>query len=125
MKVGAGILGILWGIFALLTFGLFYGGFQSLAEDFHRTVGIDPGVQHNAQIEKYIGLGLPLLALGGGMISFGQGALGGLMMIGSAAGIYWKTQNFIGLVLAGPLAIAGVIAIIGQMAGGKGVQIGR
>jgi hypothetical protein len=123
MKVGAGILGILWGIFALLTFGLFYGGFHSLAEEFQRGVGTDPA---QANIDKYIGVGLPLLALGGGAISFSQGMLGGLMMIGSAAGIYWKTQqSFIGLVLAGPLALAGVIAIIGELSGGKSARIGR
>jgi hypothetical protein len=123
MKVGAGILGILWGIFALLTFGLFYGGFQSLAEEFQRGVGTNP---EHAQIDKYIGVGLPLLALGGGTISFGQGAIGGLMMLGSAAGIFWKTQHsFIGLVLAGPLALAGLIAIIGELSGGKSARIGR
>jgi hypothetical protein len=123
MKVGAGILGILWGIFALLTFGLFYGGFHSLAEELQRGVGTDPAQAH---IDKYVGIGLPLLALGGGTISFGQGAIGGLMLIGSAAGIYWKMeQSFMGLVLAGPLALAGIIAIIGELTGGKSVNLGR
>jgi hypothetical protein len=123
MKVGAGILGILWGIFALLTFGLFYGGFHSLSEELQRGVGTDPAQAH---IDKYIGIGLPLLALGGGTISFGQGVIGGLMMIGSAVGIYIKMQQtFMGLVLAGPLALAGLIAIIGEFAGGKGPNLGR
>jgi hypothetical protein len=125
MKVGAGILGILWGFFALLTFGLFYGAFQSAAEEFHRAVGDSTGAQSQAHINKYVGIGLPLLALGGGAISFSQGFIGGLMMIGSAVGIYIKMQQtFMGLVLAGPLALAGVIAIIGELAGGKSVRIG-
>jgi len=123
MKVGAGILGILWGIFALLTFGLFYGGFHSLAEELQRGVGTDPAQAH---LDKYIGIGLPLLALAGGTISFGQGAIGGLMLLGSAAGIFWKAeQSFIGLVLAGPLALAGLIAIIGELSGGKSARIGH
>ncbi len=115
MKVGAGILGILWGIIALLTFGLFYGGFQSLAEEVQHGVGTDA---HQAHID--IGIGLPLLALGGGTISFGQGLIGGVMLLGSAAGMFIKTQqSFLGLVLAGPLALAGLIAIVGQFTGGK------
>lgn len=122
MKVGAGILGILWGIFALLTFGLFYGGFHSLAEEIQRGVGTSA---QQSQIDKYWGIGLPLLALAGGTISFGQGAIGGLMLLGSAAGIFWKTeQSFLGLVLAGPLALAGLIALIGEFSGGKSARIG-
>jgi hypothetical protein len=65
------------------------------------------------------------LALGGGTIAFGQGLIGGLMMIGSAVGMYVKTQQtFVGLVLAGPLALAGLIAIVGQFTGGKSGSIG-
>ncbi len=117
MKIGAGILGILWGIFALLTFGIFYGGFHSLLEE------IQTGTATNARqdmIEKYIGIGLPLVALMGGTISFGQGLLGGMLMIGAAGGIFWKMdETFMGIVLAGPLALAGLIAIVGEFSGGK------
>lgn len=125
MKVGAGILGILWGILALLTFGVGYGGLQAIIDDFQHSTGVQISSQPHSPYDKYIGLGLPLLALGGGAISFSQGFVGGLMMIGSAAGMYIKMdQTFMGLVLAGPLAIAGVIAILGELAGGKSVKIG-
>lgn len=117
MKKGAGIVGILWGLFALLTFGLFYGGLQSLAEEVQRGIGANA---QEAQLGKYWGIGLPLLALGGGAISFGQGFLGGLMMIASAAGMWWKLEHsYFALVLAGPLALAGLIAILGEMSGGR------
>src|SRR5262249_4469352 len=96
-----------------------HGGFHSILQEIHNGTGSTANA-HQDMIEKYIGIGLPLLALLGGTISFGQGLLGGVMMIAAAGGMFWKMEEtFMGLFLAGPLALAGLVAIIGELGGGK------
>jgi hypothetical protein len=103
MKKGAGIVGILFGIFAFLTFGMYFGGGGAIAEAAGEAGG---------EMDKYIGLGIPLLAIAGGAISFGQPQIGGLFMLLSAAGVFYKTDvDFFGLAIGAPIAVAGLVSL--------------
>jgi hypothetical protein len=104
MKKGAGILGILFGILAFMTFGMWFGGGGAIAEAAGESGG---------EMDKYVGLGIPLLAIAGGAISFGQPQIGGILMLLSSAGVFYKTEaDFFGLVIGAPIAIAGLVALL-------------
>lgn len=104
MKTGAGIVGILFGIFAFMTFGMYFGGAGAIAEASGDSAGAT---------DKFVGLGIPLLAVAGGAVSFGQPQIGGLLMLASAAGMLFKTDaGFFGLAIGLPVAVAGIIALV-------------
>jgi hypothetical protein len=98
------VLGIVGGAIALII-----GVISFFIGDLGQTLGIQGSV-----IRQVLSLALPVAALVGGGIAPKSGVLGGLLMLGAAAGILIVLEiGVISLITAIPIGLGGVLALIG------------
>lgn len=128
MKIGAGVVGILLGIYSLAYVGLFGGLVGGAAGWVGATFG-PPGnndVSSWAQTVQVLSWLCPVSALIGAIITFSYGGVGGTILIVSA-GLHWQLLGFgaIGNLYIYSLGATGLLAVIaGILDEGKKIQAG-
>jgi len=92
MKNAAMVLGIIGGIVGMVV-GFFGYGFAEIGSWFSETTnGLTDkalGTGENADRTRFVGLFAPILGIAGGSMSPGRPLIGAILMVLSAAGMYW------------------------------------
>ncbi len=113
MRNAAMILGIIAGLIGMIV-GFFGYGFVELVDRFGEIDGIAEQVDNPALIQTASILA-PLLALVGGAMSHARALIGGILLLLSAAGMYYAFG--FGVFTMFPIAFAGVAGVLGLAAG--------
>ncbi len=113
MRNAAMILGIIAGLIGMIV-GFFGYGFVELVDRFGEIDGIAEQVDNPALIQTASILA-PLLAIVGGAMSHARALVGGILLLLSAAGMYYAFG--FGVFTMFPIAFAGVAGVLGLAAG--------
>ncbi len=113
MRNAAMILGIIAGLIGMIV-GFFGYGFVELVDRFGEIDGIAEQVDNPALIQTASILA-PLLAIVGGAMSHARALVGGVLLLLSAAGMYYAFG--FGVFTMFPIAFAGVAGVLGLAAG--------
>ncbi len=113
MRNAAMILGVIAGLIGMIV-GFFGYGFVAFVDWFGEIEGIaeqvdNPGLIQTASIVA------PLLAIVGGAMAHARALVGGILLIFSAAGMYYAFG--FGVFTMFPIAFAGVAGVLGLAAG--------
>lgn len=111
MKIGAGIAGILLGIFSLLYVGLFGGMIGSAAGRLGSLGTGNSTISNWASVVSLLSWLAPLLAIMGGIVTFSNPRAGGVLLA-SSAGLLWYLLGFgmIGNLFVLPIGAAALLA---------------
>ena len=125
MKIGAGIAGILLGSIALLYIGLF-GGIVGSAATWLGSLG--PGnssVSDWGTVVSIISWLAPLLAIVGGIVTFSNPRVGGVLLAASACLLWYLLGlGMIGKIFVLPIGAAALLALLAdQSTSGEAVSI--
>lgn len=86
MRNAALVLGIIAGIFGMIV-GFFGYGYTAMVEHFGEVEGLAEQVENVEQL-RLLAVLSPLLAIAGGAMARARALLGGVLLLGSAAGMY-------------------------------------
>lgn len=113
MRNAAMILGIIAGLVGMIV-GFFGYGFVELINQFGEIKGIAEQVE-NPQLIQTASILAPLLAIAGGAMAQSRALIAGLLLLVSAAGMYYAFG--FGVFTMFPIAFAGVAGVLGLAAG--------
>ncbi len=116
MKTAALILGIIGGVVGMIV-GVFAVGWLELTDWFNAEVRdvIEPAA--DATRWRIVGLFAPILAIVGGAITGSRPVIGAVLMLVSAAGMYWGFG--FGFATMFPIAMCAVGGLLGLLAIGS------
>ncbi len=119
MKNAAMVLGIIGGVVGMVV-GFFGYGFAEIGSWFSEvTDGLTDealGTGENAGRTRFVGLFAPILGIAGGAMSPGRPLTGAILMVLSAAGMYWGFG--FGVFTMFPIAmclVAGILGLTGAL----------
>lgn len=113
MRNAAMILGVIAGLVGMIV-GFFGYGFVELVDRYGEIEGLAEQVD-NPQLIKTASLLAPLLAIVGGAMAHARALLAGVLLLISAAGMYYAFG--FGVFTMFPIAFAGVAGLLGIAAG--------
>ncbi|WP_037310181.1 hypothetical protein [Ruegeria halocynthiae] len=113
MRNAAMILGVIAGLIGMIV-GFFGYGYIELVERFGEVEGVAEQFD-NAQVIQVASLVAPLLAIAGGAMAHARALIGGVLLLMSAAGMYYAF-GFNAFTMF-PVAFAAVAGILGLAAG--------
>jgi hypothetical protein len=108
MRNAALVLGIIAGIWGMIV-GFFGYGYTEFIDRFGEVQGLAEQVGHPERI-RALSLIAPVLAIAGGAMARSLAWLAGLLLIGSAAGMYWAFGY--GVFTMFPIAMAGLGGVL-------------
>lgn len=113
MRNAALTLGVIAGVIGLIV-GFFGYGFTVFVDWFGEVPDVLEQVE-NPELWRAMGLISPILAIAGGAMARSQNVLGGILMLASAAGMYWAFDY--GVFTMFPIAmcaLGGVLALLAR-----------
>lgn len=113
MRNAALTLGVIAGVIGLFV-GFFGYGFTVFVDWFGEVPDVLEQVE-NPELWRAMGLISPILAIAGGAMARSQNVLGGILMLASAAGMYWAFDY--GVFTMFPIAmcaLGGVLALLAR-----------
>ncbi len=113
MRNAAMVLGIIAGLIGMIV-GFFGYGLVELVDRFGEIEGIVEQAE-NPELIQFASIVAPLLAIVGGAMSHARALVGGVLLLLSAAGMYYAFG--FGVFTMFPIAFAGVAGILGLAAG--------
>ncbi len=113
MRNAAMILGVIAGLIGMIV-GFFGYGFVELIDQFGEIEGIAEQVE-NPELIQTASIVAPLLAIVGGAMAHSRALIAGLLLLISAAGMYYAFG--FGVFTMFPIAFAGVAGLLGLAAG--------
>lgn len=113
MRNAAMILGVIAGLIGMIV-GFFGYGFVEFVDRFGEIEGIAEQVDNPGLIQM-ASIVAPLLAIAGGAMALSRALVGGILLIISAAGMYYAFG--FGVFTMFPIAFAGVAGLLGLAAG--------
>ncbi len=113
MRNAALVLGIIAGVIGIFV-GLFSYGYTEAVERFGEIEGLAEQVDNVALIRAMSVLA-PMLAIAGGAMARSRALWGGILLLGSAAGMYYAFG--FGAFTVFPIAFAGVAGLLAVAAG--------
>ncbi len=113
MRNAAMVLGIIAGIFGMFV-GLAGYGYTTAIENFGEIDGLAEQVG-NVGLVRAMAVLAPLLAIAGGAMARSRALWGGVLLLASAAGMYWGFG--FGVFTVFPIAFAGVAGLLAIAAG--------
>lgn len=113
MRNAAMVLGIIAGLIGMIV-GFFGYGLVELVDRFGEIEGIVEQAE-NPELIQFASIVAPLLAIVGGAMSHARALVGGILLLLSAAGMYYAFG--FGVFTMFPIAFAGVAGILGLAAG--------
>ncbi|MDA7964253.1 hypothetical protein [Ruegeria sp.] len=113
MRNAAMILGVIAGMIGMMV-GFVGYGFVELIDQFGEIDGIAEQVD-NPELVQSASILAPLLAIAGGAMAHARALIGGIMLLLSAAGMYFAFG--FGVFTMFPIAFAGVAGVLGLAAG--------
>ncbi|MEW2916727.1 MULTISPECIES: hypothetical protein [Ruegeria] len=113
MRNAAMILGVIAGLIGMIV-GFFGYGYVELIDRFGEIDGLAEQVD-NAQLIQFASIIAPLLAIAGGAMAHARALIGGVLLLISAAGMYYAFGFNVFTMF--PVAFAGVAGLLGLAAG--------
>ncbi|WP_170372509.1 hypothetical protein [Ruegeria arenilitoris] len=113
MRNAAMILGVIAGLVGMIV-GFFGYGFVELVDRYGEIEGLAEQVE-NPHLIKTASILAPLLAIAGGAMAHARALLAGVLLLISAAGMYYAFG--FGVFTMFPIAFAGVAGLLGIAAG--------
>ncbi len=113
MRNAAMILGVIAGLIGMIV-GFFGYGFVELIDQFGEIEGIAEQVE-NPELIQTASIVAPLLAIVGGAMAHSRALIAGILLLISAAGMYYAFG--FGIFTMFPIAFAGVAGLLGLAAG--------
>lgn len=113
MRNAALVLGIIAGLLGLLV-GFVSYGYTSAVEYFGPVEGLVEQVDHVERL-RILAVVSPLMAIAGGAMARMRALWGGILLLGSAIGMYWGFGFNVFTVF--PIAFAGVAGVLALAAG--------
>ncbi|WP_424831005.1 hypothetical protein [Ruegeria sp.] len=113
MRNAAMILGVIAGLIGMIV-GFFGYGFVELVDRFGEIEGLAEQVE-NPELIQAASILAPLLAIAGGAMALSRALVGGILLLLSAAGMYYAFG--FGVFTMFPIAFAAVAGVLGLAAG--------
>ncbi|WP_170603834.1 hypothetical protein [Ruegeria arenilitoris] len=113
MRNATMVLGVIAGLVGMIV-GFFGYGFVEFIDQFGEIEGIAEQVE-NPQLVQTASILAPLLAIAGGAMAHARALLAGMLLLISAAGMYYAFG--FGVFTMFPIAFAGVAGLLGLAAG--------